>query len=223
MPKTINTKRNGVNSFLVLLSIVVVVLLIVAIAGQNNSNIQGIKNTSAKSEVKSDSQVNWDSLIKKIETKESVYKGNQLENGSSPFDECFGPGVYWQNAEAYITFHNGNAYDAVVCLVNVSTGKTIRNEYIRAGSEFTMSKLPSGTYYMKAYFGKDWNPEITNFCGTYGAFETDAHFSKSDNLGDYLDISNTEYSYTTGSVTLYAVVGGNMTTERTSPSDFFTK
>jgi hypothetical protein len=220
---TINSKRNNLSSILVILSIFVVVLLIVAIASPRNSIPQAIKSNTNISVVKPDSPVNWDSLIKSIKPKESIYKGNQLENGSSPFDECFGTGVYWQNADANIKFSNGNSYDAVVCLVNVSTGKTIRNEYIRAGNEFTMSKLPSGTYYMKAYFGKDWNPEITNFCGTFGAFETEAHFSKSDNPSDYLEISNTEYSYTTGSITLYAVTGGNMTTKSTTESDFFTK
>lgn len=150
---------------------------------------------------------------------ESEYKGNQLSNGSSPLDGCFGKGRY--AGQAWITFKNSNASDAIVCLVSVSSGNTIRNEYIRAGTNFTMSKIPSGTYYMKVYYGNDWNPTKKNFCGTEGAFDSDEHFSKSDNYSDYIEIENSEYSYTTGEITLYTVANGNMSSESISASDFF--
>jgi hypothetical protein len=219
--KTVSRKQNS--TILIILTIVVVFMIIISIAKPKKSIPQMtpyiLDSKVLSPQTKSESVPN----IQNTSKEESIYKGNQLENGMSPFDDCFGKGIYGQGANAYITFHNGNSYDAVVCLVDIITKNTIRNEYIRAGSDFTMSKLPSGTYYMKVYFGKDWNPLLYNFCGTRGAFETDVHFSKSDNTSDYLKISNTEYSYTTGSITLYAVTGGNMTTENTTPSDFFTK
>ena len=60
---------------------------------------------------------------------ESKYKGNQLSDGASPLNQCFGKGKFRGNA--WIKFDNSNLTDAIVCLVNVNTGKTIRNEYIR--------------------------------------------------------------------------------------------
>ena len=86
-----------------------------------------------------------------------------------------------------------------------------------------MNNIPSGTYYLKVYYGNDWNPSLENFCGTKGAFESDTHFSKSDRYSDYITVENNDYSYTTGTITLYSVANGNMSTQSTSESDFFNK
>ena len=149
----------------------------------------------------------------------SKFKGNQLENGASPLDGCFGKGIYSQNA--WLEFDNSNKTDAVVCLVRSTDQITIRNEYIRANAKFEMSKIPTGTYYIKVYYGNDWNPNIRNFCGINGAFESNVSFSKSDKIGDQIKIENTSRSYTTGTITLYAVENGNMTTEIIDEEDFF--
>ena len=71
------------------------------------------------------------------------------------------------------------------------------------------------------YYGNDWNPNIRNFCGINGAFESNVSFSKSDKIGDQIKIENTSRSYTTGTITLYAVENGNMTTEIIDEEDFF--
>lgn len=143
----------------------------------------------------------------------------QLNNGDSPLDNCFGRGIYYGNAN--ITFKNSNNSDAIVCLVSLQTGKTIRNEYIRAGTDFNMSSIPAGTYYLKVFYGNDWNAKIKNPCGTPGYFEQDVHFSKSDNPSDYLHIRNDAGGYTTGEITLYTVAGGNMDQQRISEGEFF--
>jgi len=150
---------------------------------------------------------------------ESIYKGNQLKNGASPLNSCFGKGLY--SGDAYITFENSNSSDAIVCLVDYETQITIRNEYIRAGSDFTMNNIPTGTYYLKVYYGNDWNPIKENFCGMKGAFESDVHFSKSDSYSDLINVENSEYSYTTGRITLYAVANGNMSSQSMEESEFF--
>lgn len=149
----------------------------------------------------------------------SKYQGNQLKNGDSPLDDCFGHGIY--SEEAWLKFENGNKSDAIVCLVRSYDNKTIRNEYIRANTSFEMSKIPTGTYYIKIYYGNDWNPTIKNFCGINGAFETNTSFTKSDKIGDLIEIKNTSTSYSTGTITLYAVENGNMTTEIMDENDFF--
>lgn len=147
------------------------------------------------------------------------YIGNKLKNGTSPLDKCFGKGKY--SGKAYLIFKNSNRTDAIVCLVRRSDNKTIRNEYIRAGSNFEMSRIPRGNYYIKVYYGNDWNPEKINFCGINGAFENNVHFSKSDNIGDIIKIENSSNGYTTGSITLYAVENGNMSSENINESEFF--
>ncbi|POS00611.1 DnaJ-like protein [Flavobacterium croceum DSM 17960] len=144
---------------------------------------------------------------------------SSLNNGDSPLVDCFGRGKY-QNS-AYITFQNSNETDAIVCLVNYSTNETIRNQYIKAGTDFTMRKIPSGTYFLKVYYGNDWNPEKTNFCGSKGGFNFDESFSKSDGYSDLIEIENTSSSYTTGTITLYKVANGNMNSELISESEFF--
>lgn len=83
-----------------------------------------------------------------------------------------------------------------------------------------MKKIPAGTYYLKVVHGNDWNPEVINSCGTKGSFETNLHYSKSDNL---TTINNNEYSYTTGEITLYTVKNGNMKTQSSNDSEFFNK
>ncbi|GHV44684.1 hypothetical protein FACS1894180_6330 [Bacteroidia bacterium] len=187
-------------------------------SSSSNSDYSSNSYSSPSSSNYNSSATDNSTYSKPIRT-ESEYKGNQLSNGSSPLDGCFGKGRY--AGQAWITFKNSNASDAIVCLVRVSSGKTVRNEYIRAGTNFTMSQIPSGTYYLKVYYGNDWNPTKENFCGTTGAFDSDEHFSKSDNYSDYIEVENSEYSYTTGEITLYTVANGNMSSESMSASDFF--
>lgn len=180
----------------------------------NLSNSHSLPSSSSYNNSKTNKSTSFEAIHK-----ESEYKGNQLSNGSSPFDDCFGKGQY--AGPSWITFKNSNKSDAVVCLVRVSSGKTIRNEYIRAGTNFTMKQIPIGTYYLKVYYGNDWNPTKENFCGTQGAFDSDEHFSKSDKYSDYIEIENSEYSYTTGEITLYTVAHGNMSSSPMSASEFF--
>lgn len=149
----------------------------------------------------------------------SKYKGKQLANGASPFSACFGKGRFGGNA--WLVFKNSNTSDAIVCLVNVSSGKTVRNEYIRAGSHYKMESIPSGTYYLKVFYGNDWNPTLQNVCGTKGSFETDVHFSKSESRSDWIEVQNNYDSYSTGEITLYTVANGNMSQSPISEESFF--
>jgi curved DNA-binding protein CbpA len=151
--------------------------------------------------------------------KESPFKGNSLTNGDSPLNNCFGEGRY--GGDAWIEFSNDNKSDAIVCLVNVNTGRTIRNEYIKANNIYKMNRVPSGTYYLKVYYGNDWNPFKTNFCNGEGGFDTDEKYSKSDDPSDYINIKNTETSYSTYTITLYSVPMGNMSSEKINSSEFF--
>jgi hypothetical protein len=148
--------------------------------------------------------------------KESEYKGNQLSNGNSPFDACFGKGIYSGNAT--LTIKNGSSSDAIVCLYSVSRGRTIRNEYVRKNSSFTMDNIAQGYYKIRVFYGNDWNPTLENSCNTKGNFESDVSFSEFDGQEYFEDSYD---GYTVATVTLYTVAGGNASTSKISQSDFF--
>jgi len=150
------------------------------------------------------------------EVEESLYIGNQLQNGSSPFDDCFGKGIYSGNA--ILKIKNGASSDAIVCLYSISKSKTIRNEYVQKNTSFTMDNISQGSYKIKVFYGNNWNPELENPCGTIGFFESDVNFSEFDGT-EYFEDSYE--GYTIASITLYTVEGGNATTSMISQSDFF--
>jgi hypothetical protein len=81
-----------------------------------------------------------------------------------------------------------------------------------------MTKIPQGNYEIRVFYGKDWNPTLTNSCGTKGDFESDKSFSEFDGTQYFED----SYSgYTIAEVTLYTVAGGNASTSRMNESEFF--
>lgn len=161
----------------------------------------------------------YNSIHENYGSQERPLTYTSLKNGDSPLNDCFGNGKF--QGQAFITFKNQNETDAIVCLVNYSTDKTIRNEYIKAGNDYTMRKIPSGTYFLKVYYGNDWNYEKQNFCGSNGGFNFDESFSKSDGVGDLINIENSRSGYTTGTITLYKVANGNMSSEQINEQEFF--
>jgi hypothetical protein len=174
---------------------------------------------NSKNTQKSISSENENSIIEENqELLESEYKGNQLKNGSSPFDECFGKGVYSGNAT--LTIKNGSGSDAIVCLYSISLDRTIRNEYVQKNSNFTMDNIAQGSYKIRVFFGNDWNPTCENACGTKGDFDSDVDFSEFDQKQFFED---NEDGYTVATITLYAVRNGNASTSRINRTDFFKK
>ena len=150
------------------------------------------------------------------EVEERLYIGNQLQNGSSPFDDCFGKGIYSGNATLKIK--NGASSDAIVCLYSISKYITIRNEYVQKNTSFTMDNIAQGTYKIRVFYGNNWNPELENPCGTIGFFESDVNFSEFDGTEYFEDSYD---GYTIATITLYTVEGGNASTSIISQSDFF--
>lgn len=149
---------------------------------------------------------------------ESPYTGNQLKDGASPLTGGFGKGIY--SGKATLTIKNGGNSDAIICLYSISNDRTIRNEYVRKNSSFTMSNIAQGEYKIRVFYGNDWNPDLENSCGTKGNFETDVNFSEFDGT-EYFQDSDGRYSIVT--ITLEAVVNGNATSSAIDQSQFFRK
>ncbi len=84
----------------------------------------------------------------------------RLETGASPYAYFYGSGLSDEQSLHQIIFHNGKAFDAVVLLTETATHQIIRHHYIRAGDDFVMRHIPDGSYYLKTFFGNDWNLEL---------------------------------------------------------------
>ncbi len=139
------------------------------------------------------------------------------ENGFSPYNDYFGKGVYDNNDNNEFVIKNSNETDAVVCLVNYSTGAKIRNEFVRKGTTFKMSNVPNGTYYLAWFSGNDWSPNLIMNENFSGGFQTNASFSKSDGANDLMSCEgNMRWT-----VTLYSIENGNMETKDMSEGEFF--
>lgn len=149
----------------------------------------------------------------------SQWTGNRLKNGDSPFNTCFGPGQ--RRGQSWILFKNGDDVDAIVCLIDVTTNRTIRNEYASAGRNFKMTRIPVGSYYLKAVYGRDWNPNMSSPCGSNGFFETVTGYTVSDSADSIITITSNELSYSTYTITLYPVSNGNMGQRDIDASQFF--
>jgi hypothetical protein len=153
-----------------------------------------------------------------IPLEESKYKGNQLSNGASPLNGCFGKG--YSGGNATLTIKNGGSSDAIICLYSVSDDRTIRNEYVRRSSNYTISNIPQGEYRIRVFYGNDWNPTLENSCGKKGNFESDISFSEFDGTKYFED---SDRGFTTATITLYSVVGGNASSSSIDQSQFFSK
>ncbi|SDM53381.1 DnaJ domain-containing protein [Catalinimonas alkaloidigena] len=151
----------------------------------------------------------------------SKWKNNQLNTGDSPYDNYFGKGIYDKNYYNQITIQNGQDADVVVCLTNYNSNKTIRNEYIRAGDSFKMTSIPNGTYYIKTFYGNDWNPDALVMGRITGFFDTSPGFSQSAQYDDLIRLQQTQEGYSIYEITLYPVVGGNMESQPITAGDFF--
>ena len=137
-------------------------------------------------------------------------------NGFSPYDEYFGKGVYNNSSGNEFVIKNSNNTHAVVLLVNAYSGKKIRNEFVRKGTNFSMTGVPNGTYYLEWFSGDDWSPNYK--IGNYlGGFQTDASFTKTRDASDWMAVSG----YQQWTVTLYSVVGGDVESESINADEFF--
>ena len=137
------------------------------------------------------------------------------KNGESPYNAIFGRGIYSDYAENSFLIKNTQSSHAVVLLVNSYSGKKIRNEFIRKGSQFEMTKVPNGTYHLRWVSGNDWCPDI-QFGSLKGGFQTDMSFSETSDPKDRMTVTG----YDGWEVTLYAVVGGDVDVEGINQNDF---
>ena len=111
-----------------------------------------------------------------------------LMNGAMPFLQYYGFGHYDYSSESFLHLTNRAGKDAVVLLVNSSTGDVERNVYIRNAYNFTMADIPEGEYYIRVTLGHTWDPNKYNGEGLpEGGFIDEVSFlqSRQDDTFDY--------------------------------------
>lgn len=149
----------------------------------------------------------------------SPYKGNQLKNGSAPLNKYFGHGEYGGNA--WIKVINNKFTDAIICVVNSTTNEVVRNSYIRSNHRYTIKNVPTGTYYLKVYYGNDWNPRLLNILGKRGAFESDVRYVTANDSQNYITLYNNDFTYSTETIKLDGADQGNVRVNQSTEGDFY--
>jgi hypothetical protein len=139
------------------------------------------------------------------------------KNGFSPYNQYFGKGIYNNNSGNEFVIKNSNQTDAIVLLVNAYTGRKVRNEFVSKGSNFKMTGVPDGTYYLEWFSGTNWSPELKVGTRFKGGFQTKASFTKTKDASDWMMVDG----YRQWTVTLYSVVGGDVESKKINADEFF--
>lgn len=89
-------------------------------------------------------------------------QASEIGNFESPYSNFFGDEIYSEGSKNNITINNSENSEVIVCLVNTEKPyQTIRNQYMNSGTTFKMNNIPDGNYYLKVYFGNNWNSNKT--------------------------------------------------------------
>jgi len=200
--------------------VIVIVVLFFMIKQCNSTSDSSNYTPSTTEDIKAQEQID-DAVIKlnklEIPKQDIIIYCPLPENGFSPYDEIFGKGIYNNNSGNKFTIKNTQSSHAVVLLVNAYSGKKIRNEFVRKGEQFTMTGVPNGTYYVRWVSGNDWCPDL-EFGKLKGGFQTNMSFAETSDPDDWMTVGSLYESWT---LTLYAVVGGDVQIQGLNKNEFF--
>ena len=141
------------------------------------------------------------------------------KTGDSPYDDYFGKGIY-RDTKNYFIIHAPAKTHVVFILIDNSSGRRIRNEFIRKGEVFTMTKIPYGTYDYMYFTGRNWTNTVTLDKGRIRGGFMDYKSFKNNNQGeDQLKFKNGyDSSYI---IKLSQTIGGNLKTKNITEDQFF--
>lgn len=141
------------------------------------------------------------------------------KSGHSPYDAYFGKGIYNETDNSIVVTAPKKTH-VVFVVIDTYTKRRIRNEFIRKGETFTMTKIPYGTYDYMYFTGRNWsNSVLINNGSVRGGFKDYQSFNKNDYNEDQMEFERGYYgSYT---IRLTQTIGGNLETKSTSEADFF--
>lgn len=141
------------------------------------------------------------------------------KSGFSPYNNYFGKGIYHKTENSIVVTAPLKSH-VVFIVIDAYSKKRIRNEFIRKGETFTMTKIPYGTYDYMYFTGRNWSNEVyINKGKVRGGFKDYPSFSRNNDNQDQMKFKTGYY----GSITikLSQTIGGNLKMSNTSESDFF--
>ncbi len=115
---------------------------------KNLPNVGG--NSNGNSEAKTEKQGMTSGLS-------TASTSNNLKSCAGPYTRALGEGKYEVFYNNRLAISNPKSKDAIVKVINSKTGRTVRNTFIPAGNVCEINYLPVGKYYIKAYYGHNWD------------------------------------------------------------------
>lgn len=141
------------------------------------------------------------------------------KTGSSPYDNYFGKGVYTETNN-YIEVTAPKNTHVVFILIDSNTNRRIRNEFIRKGETFKLTKVPYGTYDYMYFTGRNWSNNLTiNNGKVKGAFKDYPSFNRNKYESDQMEFKRGYYGGY--EIILVQSIGGNLKTQSISENNFF--
>lgn len=150
---------------------------------------------------------------------------NRLSTGTAPY------GLYFEHLKSETSQHQiefiADPYlDQVVFLVNRVNEEVVRHNYILASDTFTMNQIPDGLYYVKVYYGRDWNNQFSlkdkALKGGFNLFRKHISFREDAQLLRlYKQNTNDSLSYASFRFTLFKVAGGDAAASEIDEEQFF--
>jgi hypothetical protein len=120
------------------------------------------------------------------------------------------------NGRGELTVENGSLDDAVVHLVDLNTGKTIRTFYVRADNTFTERQIPPGLYGVYFTTGIGWNAALK----TFNLNASYSHFGNNLEYTEKIDQDRGKVEKIIYKMSLQPVQGGNAEIESSDKESF---
>ena len=181
----------------------IIIIFIISFLDQNDSNTS-LSKDNVSSPVEVESVVTAPSTIKK------KLPSLRPKNGFSPYNNLYGRGIYNNSTDNTIIVTAPVRADIVIFIKDIYSKRVIRNEYVRAGSVFSLTGVPFGTYKFIYIYGNNWSIDAPFKNGeAFGNFLSDKGVGKSDK---FFDVEFEDGYYGTYSLTLQLMSNGNLTT-----------
>lgn len=150
-----------------------------------------------------------------------------INNFDSPYSSFFGDEINESGSKNSISIFNSSNSEAVVCLIEKNApNKVIRNQYMVNGSDFKMNEIPDGEYFLRVYYGSEWNPKKSFPNKTVlGGFKKENGFVEMNAGKDALQMKK-EKKGTTDSYSTYEIHISPLNKENVksiTAEEFFTK
>ncbi|MCX6295484.1 MAG: DnaJ domain-containing protein [Bacteroidetes bacterium] len=207
-------KKDNTESWQILVSIGIALILLYFIISYSAE-----KNTASSTTVPQ--------LTEKVNDKKIEPSEPAISNFDSPYSTYFGAEISDPESKNSITIFTTGNTEAVVCLVEKDApNRTIRNQYMVSQTEFKMNEIPDGEYFLRIYYGTDWNPKKTFLNNSIkGGFNTEKGFVEINTGKDALKMKKMKNgsidSYSTYEIKIDPVSNQNI--KSISPAEFFQK